>query len=144
MGENDNGMHFHCFLFCAYKWSTQRLHSSNKRTPPRRSSITLHFFFLCAEGLSAMVLWAQQENKIQDINVARGAPAISHIFFADDSILFCQATKEACDALQEILDTYEAASGQQVNKEKTNIFFSKNTRTEMKEWIKSKLGSTRH
>jgi hypothetical protein len=65
--------------------------------------------------------------------VARGAPAISHLFFADDSILFCQATKEACDALQEILDTYEAASGQLVNKEKTNIFFSKNTRTEMKE-----------
>ena len=91
------------------------------------------FLLLCSEGLLAMVLRAQQENKIQDIKVARGALAISHLFFADDSILFYQTTKEACDALQEILDTYEVASGQLVNKEKTNIFFSKNTRTEMKE-----------
>lgn len=55
-----------------------------------------YIFLLCAEGLSALLVRVEQEKKIQGVKVARAAPAISHLFFADDSILFCQATREAC------------------------------------------------
>uniref|UniRef100_A0A2N9G3M9 CCHC-type domain-containing protein n=1 Tax=Fagus sylvatica TaxID=28930 RepID=A0A2N9G3M9_FAGSY len=92
------------------------------------------------EGLSALLVRAEQEKKIQGVKVARAAPAISHLFFADDSILFCQATREACTTIQEILDTYEVASGQQINREKTNVFFSKNTKPEQRDILKNQLG----
>ena len=36
-------------------------------------------------------------------------------------------TREECNQLAQILDTYEQASSQQLNKEKTSFFFSHNT-----------------
>jgi hypothetical protein len=50
-----------------------------------------------------------------------------HLFFADNSLLFAKATTAACDKIQSILEQYERASGQQVNRDKATIFFSKAT-----------------
>ena len=52
---------------------------------------------------------------------------ISYLFLADDSLLFCRASRADCEAILQILSTYEAASGQQVNRDKTKLFFSKST-----------------
>lgn len=57
---------------------------------------------------------------------ARG-PKISHLFFADDSLIFCQATSEECSNFLKILENYKKAFGQQLNREKTSLFFSRNT-----------------
>ncbi len=45
-------------------------------------------------------------------------------FFADDSLLFYNATMEECTVLLEKLWWYEKASGQLVNTDKTSLFFS--------------------
>ena len=45
-----------------------------------------------------------------------------------------------CQKLLEILDTYERASEQQINREKTTLFFSKSTSQDMQESIKQALG----
>ncbi|XP_019152213.1 PREDICTED: uncharacterized protein LOC109149044 [Ipomoea nil] len=49
-------------------------------------------FIICAEGLSLLLQRAQDRGLIHGCRVARGAPAVSHIFFADDSLLFFKAT----------------------------------------------------
>lgn len=72
--------------------------------------------------------------------VSRGGPCISHLFFADDSLLFCQATVAECTSLQDAIQRYEEAYGQIINYEKTGLFFSKNTEEETKDKIKSLLG----
>jgi hypothetical protein len=42
--------------------------------------------------------------------------------------------------IQEILESYERASGQKLNREKTSIFFCKNTKREAKEFLLSIAG----
>ncbi|XP_075651545.1 uncharacterized protein LOC142622019 [Castanea sativa] len=73
-------------------------------------------------------------------SVSRG-PSISHLFFADDSLIFCIASLEECDSLQRILKVYEEALGQQMNRAKTSLFFSQNTRDGVKEEIKTRFGA---
>lgn len=58
--------------------------------------------------------------------MCRRAPIISHLLFADDSFLFFRAKDGEAQALKNILTTYAEASGQQINLQKSEIYFSKN------------------
>jgi hypothetical protein len=84
-----------------------------------------YLFLLCAEGLHPLIKKVESSGDIQGVSLCRGRPKITHLFFADDSLLFTKATTAACDKIQLILRHYERASGQQVNRDKTTIFFSK-------------------
>ena len=64
---------------------------------------------------------------------------ISHQFFADDSLIFCQATREDYSSLEKTLEAYENALGQQLNQEKTTLFFSSNTPQDIQDDIKHKF-----
>ena len=48
---------------------------------------------------------------------------------------------EDCSHLEQILETYENAYGQQLNREKTSLFFSHNTPQETKEYIQHQFGA---
>ena len=65
---------------------------------------------------------------------------ISHLLFADDSMIFMQANKRSADRLACILDTYHRGSGQLVNRQKSAVFFSTNTGPEMKQMVQLSLG----
>lgn len=100
-----------------------------------------YLFLLCAEGLSAMLKRAEEQRKIQGILSCRGGIHVSHLLFADDCLLFCQAKVEECKNLLNLLHSYEVASGQAINRGKTTLFFSKNTRANIKQSIQSMLGA---
>ena len=53
---------------------------------------------------------------------------------------FCRATISDCVKVQSILNLYEQASRQNINRGKTNIFFSSNTSTQSKQAIQVFLG----
>ena len=59
--------------------------------------------------------------------------------FAND--IFYQAMVEECQHLLHLLGNYEASSGQGINRQKTSIFFNKNTRIEVKANIQGLLGA---
>lgn len=71
----------------------------------------------------------------------RAAPKISHLFFANDSIIFYRATIEDHFNLEKILETYEQALGQQLNKDRTSLFFSRNTSLDIPHEIKTRVGA---
>ena len=54
-------------------------------------------------------------------------------------MFFLSATEENCDALKYILDSYEEASGQSINKDKSAITFSRRSPQSLKDAIKSSL-----
>ncbi|XP_031116517.1 uncharacterized protein LOC116020174 [Ipomoea triloba] len=86
-----------------------------------------YLFILCAEGLSHLLLGAVRQGLVSQCSVARGAPGISHLFFADDSLLFFKATLQEAESVKSCLVKYERLSGQSVNFGKSCIVFSRNT-----------------
>lgn len=61
------------------------------------------------------------------MKVARESQYINHLFFVDDSLVFCKANIAESIELLKLLDIYEVASGQGINKHKIDIFFNFNT-----------------
>ena len=86
-----------------------------------------YLFLLCAEGLYSLLHKAKLAGELLGVSISRGGPKITHLFFVDDSLLFCKANPNDVAQIQDILNEYESASGQQINRQKTTIFFSKST-----------------
>ena len=68
-------------------------------------------------------------------------PTAFSSIFRDDNLIFCKATLANCESLQRILEVYERASSQQLNRTKTSLFFSSNTSHEVQEEIKQRFGT---
>lgn len=66
---------------------------------------------------------------------------LSHLFFVDDNLLFFQATSRECEELLRLLQVYELSTGQQLNREKTSLYFSRNTPSNTQECIKQLFGA---
>ena len=98
-----------------------------------------YLFLLCAEGLHSLIKQAEASGDMQGVALCRQGPKITHLFFADDSLLFTRATNTACEKIKLILEQYERASGQQINRDKTTIFFSKSTPVPTQNAIKESL-----
>jgi hypothetical protein len=82
-----------------------------------------YFFILCAEGLSTGINKMERAGGITGLSLTRGGTRLSHLFFADDSFLFCKADTVEWYCIQKALNDYEKASGQKLNKGKTSLFF---------------------
>ncbi|XP_042952203.1 uncharacterized protein LOC122289285 [Carya illinoinensis] len=91
-----------------------------------------YLFILCAEGLSSMLNSSDREGDTRGVAVVRGGTRVNHLLFADDCMLFGRARLDEWLKIQRILSRYEKASGKFLNRDKTTIFFSSNTKTEDK------------
>ncbi|XP_071916173.1 uncharacterized protein [Coffea arabica] len=78
--------------------------------------------------------------QITGVKIARQGPKVSHLFFADDSLIFCKANGDEAGHIKAILECYGKASGQQVNINKSVVFFSKSTGSRKKEEVLQRLG----
>jgi hypothetical protein len=86
---------------------------SNPFTPQRGlrqgDPLSPYLFILCANVLYGLITRAEQEEKLHGIKIAHSAPAISHLFFADDSLFFCRASKEEAQTIKNIITEYQEA-----------------------------------
>ncbi|GAA0166078.1 hypothetical protein LIER_40115 [Lithospermum erythrorhizon] len=89
--------------------------------------LSSYLFLLCVEGLSFMLKKAEMKKKLTGVKVSRGSPIISHILFADDTLIFYKASKEEGTTIMHILEGYERALGQHVNIDKCSVSFEKRT-----------------
>ncbi|KAF2325412.1 hypothetical protein GH714_027831 [Hevea brasiliensis] len=53
-----------------------------------------YWFLLCTEGLTSLLNNAAQSGSLNRVRIFRGAPRISHLLFADDTIVFLRAAPD--------------------------------------------------
>lgn len=83
--------------------------------------LSLYLFLLCSEGLKGLIQHVVDGGLIEGFSSCRNGSKISHLFFANDNLLFCWARVEDVETIQDILSTYEKASGQKINSTKTTF-----------------------
>ncbi|KAL0404505.1 UNVERIFIED_CONTAM: putative mitochondrial protein [Sesamum radiatum] len=92
--------------YCFIMSGTQFGHISPQRGIRQGNTLSPYLFLLCTEALSSLIHRAEAEERIDGVAISRRAPPISHLLFADDTLLCCQATKETMECIREILQCY--------------------------------------
>ena len=65
--------------------------------------VSPYIFLLCAYGFSSLINDAARNQRINGVLICKGSPKITHLFLADDSLLFCKANIQECQKLIDIL-----------------------------------------
>ena len=99
-----------------------------------------YLFILCGEVFTAMIKRAIANQALHGIQIARNAPVISHLLFADDCIIFAQADNQEAQHIAEILSSYEKVSGQMINLDKSMISCSPGVSENRQNELKQLLG----
>ncbi|KAL0434738.1 UNVERIFIED_CONTAM: hypothetical protein Sradi_0181700 [Sesamum radiatum] len=63
---------------------------------------------------------AEREGRLQGISICRGAPSMSHLLFADDTLIFSKASLACTRVIQDILEVYRLGSG--IARSKRDLF----------------------
>lgn len=85
-----------------------------------------YLFILCTNVLSGMLKKEANHNKLHGIQVARNAPKVTHLLFADDSLLFARANSSEAVTILKVLQASQDSSGQMVNLDKSEMSYSRN------------------
>lgn len=92
---------------------------------PKCSGILLPLLFiLVMEILSRMLSTAVEGGYILGFQVGasyKGITTVSHLLFADDTILFCDDNMEQLGHIRAVLECFEAVSGLRVNLRKSEL-----------------------
>lgn len=65
-------------------------------------------FILCTEVLSRLLNREVERNNLKGISIKRGCPGVTHLLFADDLIVFGEASVEEATSIMGCLETYGA------------------------------------
>ncbi|KAL6205273.1 hypothetical protein ACLB2K_022535 [Fragaria x ananassa] len=93
------------------------------------------------EKLSHLIHSLVDAGQWKGVHASQSGPKVSHLFFADDLLLFAEASSEQATLLKRSLDLFCSLSGQAVSYEKSLIFCSPNTSKAIASDISSICGS---
>ncbi|KAK9904390.1 hypothetical protein M0R45_000756 [Rubus argutus] len=100
-----------------------------------------YIFVLCMEKLSHLIQIAVDIGEWKAVRASQSGPKVSHLFFADDLMLFAEASQEQADTLKQCLDVFCSLSGQSVSYDKSLIYCSPNTIKDLVVDISNTCGS---
>lgn len=97
-----------------------------KRGVRQGDAISPYLFVMCVDRLSHLVKKLVDEGRWKGIRLSRTGPLLTHLFFADDLVLFAEASVDQMTEIKRCLELFCEASGQRISLNKSEIFFSPN------------------
>lgn len=111
----------------AILWNGEPLPNFNPGRGLRRGDpLSPYLFVLCMERLSNMISNSVNLGLWKGVSVSNNSTPLTHLFFADDLILFGQATATNCMNIISVLELFCNISGQSMNLQKSKLFVSPN------------------
>lgn len=80
---------------------TQTIHPS--RGLRQGDPLSPYLFLLCFEGLHFLLQRAVKSRQIRGVSICKRGLRLTHLFFADDSLVFCKASLSECQRTSELL-----------------------------------------
>jgi hypothetical protein len=114
-------------------------HFSPTRGLRQGDPLSPYLFILCQDVLSRLIDQQFHLRNIFGVKMNVYGPAITHVMFADDLMIFSKANKREIGILNDCLETYCLWSRQKINKEKYGVIFSKLVHNDTKRWIRGEL-----
>ncbi|XP_019167697.1 PREDICTED: uncharacterized protein LOC109163410 [Ipomoea nil] len=99
-----------------------------------------YLFILAMERLSWDIQEKVRVKNWKPITLSRGGTGVSHLFFAEDLMLFAEASEDQGRMIMNCLKKFSGKSGLNINVSKSNIFCSPNTNSEIKRGLKNLTG----
>ncbi|KAM6599851.1 hypothetical protein CsatA_019460 [Cannabis sativa] len=100
-------------------------------------------YIIAAEVLSRLLIESENQGRLKGFKLTRNGTPITHLMFADDIILFGQATTREARGFMNCLDYYCKCSGQSINLQKSTVFFSRGVSSRKAQSITQILGMQR-
>ena len=101
-----------------------------------------YLFIMCMEFLSHLIERKCENKSWTPIKTSRNGLPFSHLFFADDLVLFACANLENCQAIKDVLSEFCTRSGQTVSAAKSRVYFSPNVDPDQREVFSDIFGFT--
>ena len=134
-------------ISCISSVSTSLLFNGGSLEPfkPSRSirqgdPLSPYIFILCMEFLCQLIQEKCEAKVWCPVKASRSGPSFSHLFFADDLVLFAKANADNCKAIREVLNTICRCFGQTVSDSKSRVYFLPNIDHDDREAFSDILG----
>ena len=102
--------------------------------------LSLYLFILCMDYLGQLIEEKCSANLWQLVKASQSGLAFSHLFFANDLMLFAKVDGVNYSAIRDVLDLFCSFSGQTVSESKSRVYFSPNLDKDTRESLCDILG----
>lgn len=99
-----------------------------------------YLFLICAEGLSPFLNREESLTNLKGFKINKLCLSLTHLFFANDNLIFCRATEKECKVIKDVLGIYKKASGQTINLNKSMFMANRNVKRSEVEGCERILG----
>lgn len=108
----------------SYEINGFKTNSINPQTGLRQGDpLSPYLFILVFDVLSRLINDAHSKGQFQGIKLANDAPALTHLFFADDAVIFSKDSTADMYCLISILNKFISATGQKIKISKSGMIF---------------------
>lgn len=122
-------------------WNGEPTESFNPSRVVRQGNpLSPYLFVLCMERLNQVIEEAIIAQRWKPIHASRNSPQLSNLFFADDIILFGEATVDQTMVIKDCLNRFCGASGSKISFGKSRVYFSNNVSADSSQIISETLG----